>query len=117
SPAAARFQPARNAAPAGNATVGQVADVHGKTLYVTGSDGTTVKVKTSSNTKVTRNAVSHVGAVHPGDTVIVQGAKRGATVRASRVTATASNATGGLAAGGGFGGFSGGGAADPPGQR
>jgi hypothetical protein len=117
--AAARFQPARSA-PTGsaNATVGQVADVHGKTLYVTGSDGATVKVKTTANTKVTRNAVSQVHRVHPGDTVIVQGSKAGnGTVRASRVTATASNATGGLGGGAGFGGFNGGGAADPPGQR
>jgi hypothetical protein len=116
--AAARLQPSRNApASSSNATVGQVADVHGKTLYVTGRDGATVKVKTNANTKVTRNAVSHVRAVHPGDTVVVQGAKRGGTVKASRVTATAGNAAGGLAAGGGFGGFNGGGAADPPGQR
>lgn len=96
---AARFQPTRNGAPAavGNATVGQVADVHGTTLYVTGSDGTTVKVKTTADTKVTRNAVSRARRVHPGDTVVVQGSAAGnGTVRASRVTATASNATGGF---------------------
>jgi hypothetical protein len=116
--AAARFGqgrtfPSGGAAPGGNATVGTVADVHGKTLYVTGTDGTTVKVKTNANTKVTRNAVSREKAVHPGDTVVVQGpvASNG-TVKASRVSATARNA-----AGGGLGGFNGGGAADPPGQR
>jgi hypothetical protein len=94
--------------PSGGATVGQVADVHGRTLYVTGNDGTTVKVRTTSSTKVTRTAVSHVRAVHPGDTVVVQGATSSSgTVRAARVTATASNASSGLL--GGFGG------AAPPG--
>ena len=102
--AASRFAgrfPGGGAAPAnGNATVGQVANVHGRTLYVTGSDGTTKKVRANANTKVTRSAVSHVRSIHPGDTVIVQGARAShGTVRASRVTATASDA-----AGGGFGG-------------
>jgi hypothetical protein len=112
--AAARLPPTRNAP---NATVGEVADVRGKTLYVTGTNGTTVKVKTNANTKVTRNAVSEANAVHPGDTVVVQGSKASnGTVRASRVSATASNAAGG-GLGAGFGAFNGGGTADPPGQR
>jgi Domain of unknown function (DUF5666) len=92
---AGRF-PAGGAAPAsGNATVGQVANVHGRTLYVTGSDGATVKVRTSANTKVTRSAASHVRSIHPGDAVVVEGASASdGTVRASRVTATATNAGG-----------------------
>ena len=86
---------ARPQATGGGATVGQVANVHGKTLYVTGSDGATVKVRTNASTKVTRSAVSHVRSIHPGDTVIVEGATAGnGTVRAARVTATASNAGG-----------------------
>jgi hypothetical protein len=90
--------------PSSGATVGQVADVHGRTLYVTGSGGATVKVRTTSSTKVTRTAVSHVRAVHPGDTVVVQGSTSSSgTVKAARVTATASNALGA----GGFGGFGG----------
>ena len=100
--------------PSGRATVGQVADKHGRTLYVTETGGTTVKVRTTSQTKVTRTAVSHVGAVHPGDTVVVQGSTSASgTVKAARVTATASNASGGLLGGGGFGGF--GGATSPGG--
>jgi hypothetical protein len=92
----------------GGATVGQVANVHGRTLYVTESGGATVKVRTTSSTKVTRTAVSGVRAVHPGDTVVVQGSTSSAgTVKAARVTATASNASSGLL--GGFGG------ATPPG--
>jgi hypothetical protein len=96
----------------GGATAGQVASVDGKTLYVTESGGTTVKVRTTSSTKVTRTAVSHVRAVHPGDTVVVQGSTSSSgTVKAARVTATASNASSGLL--GGFGGFGGGAQRDP----
>jgi hypothetical protein len=99
---------ATTSAPTGGATVGQVANVHGRTLYVTENGGTTVKVRTTASTKVTRTAVSHVRAVHPGDTVVVQGSTSSSgTVKAARVTATASNASSGLL--GGFGG------ATPPG--
>jgi hypothetical protein len=81
-----------------DATVGTVANVNGKTLYVTDSSGATVRVKTTSNSKVSRTAVSKVGEVHPGDTVIVQGTKSSSgTVKATSVTATAKNATSGLA--------------------
>jgi hypothetical protein len=92
---------------ASGATTGQVANKHGRTLYVT-QNGTTVKVRTTAATKVTRTAVSKVRAVHPGDTVVVQGSTSASgTVKATSVTATASNASSGL------GGFFGG--ASPPG--
>jgi hypothetical protein len=91
-----------------NATVGTVANVKGSTLYVTGSDGTTVKVRTNGNSKVTRNADSSVGAVHPGDTVVVQGTKGSSgSVTATSITATAK----GVSAFGGLGALAGGGAA------
>ena len=81
-----------------DATVGTVANVDGKTLYVTDSSGATIRVKTSSNSKIARTAVAKVGAVHPGDTVIIQGTKASSgTVKATSVTATAKNATSGLA--------------------
>jgi hypothetical protein len=81
-----------------DATVGTVADVNGKTLYVTDSSGATIRVKTTSNSKIARTAVAKVGEVHPGDTVIVQGTKSSSgTVTATSVTATAKNATSGLA--------------------
>jgi hypothetical protein len=80
----------------GSATVGQVANVKGSTIYVTGADGTTTRVKTNSNSKVTRTAVSKPGAIHPGDSVIVQGTTSSSgTVTASQIVATASNATAG----------------------
>jgi hypothetical protein len=86
-----------------------VANVKGSTLYVTGADGTTVKVKTTSASKVTRNASSTAGAVHPGDTVVVTGAKAASgTVTATAVTATAKGVSAGAFPGGGAGGFGGG---------
>jgi hypothetical protein len=100
----------------GNATVGSVANKHGSTLYVKDSDGNTVRVKTTSHSKINRTASTTAGAIHPGDTVIVQGTKSSSgTITATQINATTSGATGGLAglfgAGGGFGGGQGGGQA------
>jgi hypothetical protein len=96
-PRAAGFTRAGGGAASG-ATVGTVANVHGRTLYVTDSSGATIRVRTTGDSKIARTAVSKVGAVHPGDTVIVQGAKSSSgTVTATSVTATARNATSGLA--------------------
>lgn len=87
-------------------TTGTVANVNGNTLYVTGSDGTTVKVKVGANAKVTRTASSSAAAVHPGDTVVVQGTKAASgTVTATSVTASAKGVSG--AGAGGFGAASG----------
>jgi hypothetical protein len=91
-----------------NATIGSVANKKGSTLYVKDSDGNLVRVKTTTHSKINRTASTSPGAIHPGDTVIVQGttAKDG-TVTATQVNATAAGATGGL--GGLLGGFGGGG--------
>jgi hypothetical protein len=89
---------------------GKVSSVDGSTLYVTTNEGTTVKVRTSSSAKVTRMAKSSVGAVHPGDTVVITGstAESGA-VTAAQITATGSGVTlGGFGGGGRFGGQQGG---------
>jgi hypothetical protein len=134
-PAAAGQQAAVGAAPAFGAgrlgqgagdggaapVAGKVTSVDGSTLYVTTNQGTTVKVRTSSSAKVTRTAKSSVGAVHPGDTVVITGSTAAnGTVTAGQITATASGvAPGGF---GGFGGFGGGGrlggpsGAAPPGS-
>jgi hypothetical protein len=103
---------ARSGGGSGGATAGTVANIKGSTLYVTSADGTTVKVKTNDNSKVTRNAAGSVGSVHPGDTVSVQGSTASSgTVTASRITATAKGVTpagfGGAFAGGGATGTSG----------
>lgn len=95
-----------------NATIGSVANKHGSTLYVKDSDGNVIRVKTTSNSKVNRTASTTAGAIHPGDTVIVQGTKHSnGTVTATQINATASGVSGGLASlfGGGGGGFPGGG--------
>jgi hypothetical protein len=89
---------------ASDATVGSVANVDGRTIYVTDANGDTVRVKTRKSSKVTRNAVSAVGAIHPGDTVIVQGTKASSgTVTATSIAATAKNAAGAGLLGGGQG--------------
>ena len=95
----------------GNATIGSVVNKHGSTLYVKDSDGNTVRVKTTSHSKINRTASTSVGAIHPGDTVIVQGTKSsGGTVTATQINATSSTAASGLAGlFGGGGGFRGGG--------
>jgi hypothetical protein len=58
----------------GGATVGQVSFVHDGTLYVTDGEGNTVKVTTSPASAVTRTAKASIQGIHPGETVIVQGA-------------------------------------------
>ena len=95
-------------------TVGSVANKKGSILYVKDSDGNLVKVKTTSHSKVDRTASSSAGAIHPGDTVIVQGTtSRNGTVTATQIQATASGATAGL--GGLFGRFGGSGGGPPQG--
>ena len=79
-------------------TVGSVANKHGSTLYIKDSDGNTVRVKTTSHSKINRTASTSAGAIHPGDAVIVQGTKsKSGTITATQINATASGATGGLA--------------------
>jgi hypothetical protein len=97
----------------GNATVGSVANKHGSTLYVKDGNGNTVRVKTTTHSKINRTAATSAGAIHPGDTVVVQGTKSSnGTITATQINATASGATGGLpglfGGGGGFGGGQGG---------
>lgn len=131
SPSAARGASARTGGGAGGpaaafggqsagATVGQVSTVNGRTLYVQDVQGNTVKVVLPTGANVVRTTTSRVGAIHPGDTVIVQGTKSaGGTVTATQINATSSSAASGLAGlfggGGGFRGGAGGGGAAPQG--
>ncbi|MEA2360172.1 MAG: hypothetical protein QOI62_3432 [Solirubrobacteraceae bacterium] len=84
------------------ATVGQVSVVDGSTLYVTGAQGNTVRVRPAPGATVTRTVRSSVRSIRPGETVVVQGT----TTRSGAISATSIRAT---AAGLGFGGFGGGG--------
>jgi hypothetical protein len=67
------FAGAPGAGGAGTA-VGQVAFVQGSTLYVTDTQGNTVKVSTSRASSVTKSVKSTVAGIHPGDSVTVTGA-------------------------------------------
>ncbi len=86
-------------------TFGTVANKKGATLYVKDADGTTVRVKTNAQSKVTRNAAASPKGIYPGDSVVVQGTKdRSGNLVATQITATSKTAA---AAGGGA--FAGGG--------
>jgi hypothetical protein len=88
---------------AGDFTAGTVANKHGRTLYVKDQSGNTIRIKTSSNAKVTRTASTSANGVHPGDTVIVTGTKHGdgsITASSIRATAKTASASGGFLGGG-----------------
>jgi hypothetical protein len=59
----------------GGATIGQVAYIDGSTLYVTNAAGNTVKVKTSASSTVTMTVKADVAGIHPGETVVITGAR------------------------------------------
>ncbi len=82
----------------GGATVGQVAYVHGSTLYVTNSEGNTVKVTTSEASTVSKTVKAGVKQIHPGETVTVTGEKGAGGAIAARSISVGSTAGGGLAA-------------------
>jgi hypothetical protein len=93
------------------ATTGQVSTVRGRTLYVQGDQGNTVKVTLATGANVSRTTSSSAKAIHPGDSVVVQGQQRGdGSVDASSVRATAANLAGAAAVGQLFGGGASGGA-------
>jgi hypothetical protein len=92
------------AAAANAPTIGSVANKKGSTLYVTNTDGTTVKVRTNAQSKVTRNAAASPKGIYPGDTVVVQGTKdKNGNLVATQITATSKTAA--ASGGGGFGGL------------
>lgn len=82
------------AAGGAGATVGQVEYVSGSDLYVTNLEGNTVKIL-AGGAQITKQVNSSVKAVHPGDTVIVQGATRSnGSVRAATVRDSGANGAG-----------------------
>jgi hypothetical protein len=85
----------------GGTTFGTVANVTGRTLYVTDAQGNTIKVLTTKGSTVTRSASSKVGDVHPGDSVVIQGQqRRSGTVKAQSIRASAAGSDGGALIGG-----------------
>lgn len=94
--------------PGGNSSAavsGTVSSVSGRTIYVKDSEGSTVAVRVEDGSKVSRDYNVGAKKIHPGDSVVVQGAKHGSTVKASSIAATESgvetSAAAGLAAPGG----------------
>jgi hypothetical protein len=78
-------------------TAGTVAYLDGSTLYVTNSEGNTVKVQTSAGTTVTKTVKSTVKHIHPGETVTVTGTTgSNGAITAESISAGASG--GGLSA-------------------
>jgi hypothetical protein len=89
-----------------NEAIGTVTDVIGKTLYVTSTSGSLVKVTLAPSTTITRNSKSTLSNLKVGDSVVVSGVKAGnGQLTASSISATAA----GVSAGGGLAGLFGGG--------
>jgi hypothetical protein len=83
----------------GNATIGEIKLIDGKTVYVQTAAGDVVQVATSSATKVTVSSTVPVKDLQPGETVIVEGSKNSSgAIAATSISQTSA----GL--GGGFGG-------------
>jgi hypothetical protein len=83
----------------GAAVSGTVSSVDGSTIYVKDSEGSIVAARVEDGSKVSRDSNVGVKKIHPGDSVVVQGAKRGSTVKASSIAATESGVETSAAAG------------------
>jgi hypothetical protein len=81
----------------GRPVSGQVAYLAGSTLYVTNSEGNTVKVTTSPATSVTKTVKATAKGIHPGETVTVIGAT-GANGTVSAESISVGSAGSGIAA-------------------
>jgi hypothetical protein len=81
----------------GRPVSGQVAYLAGSTLYVTNSEGNTVKVTTSPATSVTKTVKATAKGIHPGETVTVIGAA-GANGTVSAESISVGSAGSGIAA-------------------
>jgi hypothetical protein len=79
---------------AGGGTSGTVSSISGGTLYVTETSGNTVAVETTPESKIKKSESVSAGAIHPGDTVVVEGITGSTgTVVASSVTDSGASAT------------------------
>jgi hypothetical protein len=89
----------------GGAVVGQVANLSGRTIYLTDTQGNTVKVRVPKGATVTKTSNAGFGAINPGDSLVVQGAKaKNGTVTAGSIRATAASIGGADALSALFGG-------------
>ena len=86
--------PFSGAGATGIGTTGTVTEVSGDTLYVTNSSGDLVKVTVGPSATVDRNAVTSLGSLQVGDTVVVEGPKASnGSVTATSVSATGAGVT------------------------
>jgi hypothetical protein len=69
--------PGLSGAGGGGVTTGEVAYVSGSTLYVTDSQGNTVKVTAAAGSKVTKTVSTKAQSIRPGSSVVVLGSKAG----------------------------------------
>jgi hypothetical protein len=69
----------------GGFTVGTVKMVQGSTLYVTTTDGNTVKVSVPTSTTITKSVTEKVSGIKVGDTVTAIGATSNGIVKATSV--------------------------------
>jgi Domain of unknown function (DUF5666) len=79
----------------GNASLGTISSVNGNTIYLTDATGNTVKVTLSSTTQLTKSLGVSKSALHPGDSVVIQGVKNSSgTLVATSVSDTGARTTG-----------------------
>jgi Domain of unknown function (DUF5666) len=93
------------------ASIGTVASISGRTIYVTTTSGNTVKVQLSSATKIKKSLGVGRKAIRPGDSVVVQGVS-GSNGRVSASSLSDSGASGTSTGGSSSGGSTGTGAAN-----
>jgi hypothetical protein len=90
--------PGASGSGSGAVTTGEVAYVRGNTLYVTDSEGNTVKVSAAAGSKVTKTVSTKASSIHPGATVVVLGSKaKNGSISASSISvnsAASGSATG-----------------------
>jgi hypothetical protein len=104
--AGGRASGAATGAGGAGATVGQVAYVSKGTLYVTTSEGNTVKVTAAPGATVTKSVKTTAGGIRPGETVVITGtASANGAIAAQSIRA--GSAGGGLAGAAGLFGGSG----------
>lgn len=75
----------------GAAVSGTVSSIDGRTIYVKDSGGSTVAVRVEDGSRVSRDSNVGVKKIRPGDSVVVQGSKRGSTVKAGSISAIESS--------------------------
>jgi len=79
----------------GGVTTGEVAYVRGDTLYVSDSQGNTVKVTASAAAKVTKTVITKAQSIHPGSTVVVLGSKaKNGAISATSITVNSAASAG-----------------------